>query len=162
MFTEGVLMSVRDVAEYCEVSLSAITQQALLGHVDPIFIVKDSQNVSRIFYYPDIVVYKKYRQEKGKFDGYEPYLKKIDTSERQSVKKLLEKFIWNKDEVAEYLAVSSFVIDRLLKKEKLNVFYRFGDQGTRLFYVSDVKEFKLEYDTYRRFVSTTRRKRKKD
>ena len=161
MFTEGVLMSVRDVAEYCDVAIPTITQHALAGHIDPIFIVKESKKIVRIFFRPDIVFYNKYRKEKGKFDGYEPYLKRIDTPDRKAVKRLLEKSIWNKYEVCEYLGVTIGVLNRLVDNGKMNVYYEFSEHSTRLFYISDVKEFKLEYDTYLKFVTPLKRQKKK-
>lgn len=156
MFIDGTLMDIKDVADFCNVSVPAITQQALNGHLIPIYTMKQNKNKTRIFYYPDIVAYKKYRKQKGKFDGYDPYHKLIDTADRKHVKDQLEKFVWNKTEVCDYLGINIDVLNRLIAKNQIDVLHKFSWLSTRLFYAPEIKEFKIEYDTYLKFVTKRR------
>lgn len=157
MFNDGILMTNRQVAAYLGVTESAVRHAYLKENIEPIFSLEKGKTMIRIFYYPDVTLFKKYREEKKKMDTYESYHKKIHTAKRKRIKKLLEENIWSSDQTSEFLGITSRTLDGLVKRHQLKLFEVYDVSNTRLFFVPDVKEFKIQYDAYLNFLKKNKK-----
>ncbi|MDN6630645.1 MAG: hypothetical protein L0K90_05205, partial [Staphylococcus equorum] len=93
LFNEEMIMDATQVADYLHLTKANILIHCTKGNLVPIY-VWEIERTFRLFYYPDIVKFDKYKKEKKKSDGYERYHKEIQTAERQRVKQLIEQNIW--------------------------------------------------------------------
>lgn len=151
LFLEEQLITHSQVADYLGFKTSAIRQHALKGNLVPIFSRTIDKTQMRIYYYPDIVLFKQYIQTKHKNADYDAYHKMIQTIDRKRVAELLAKHIWVSKDVCTYLSIGLTALDGLIKRKQLTPIFKLTERNTRLFFVNDVKLLKIDYDAYLKF-----------
>ncbi|GMA08274.1 hypothetical protein GCM10025886_14250 [Tetragenococcus halophilus subsp. flandriensis] len=149
LFNEGMLMTLKDVTSFLDMTRSALQQQIDRGNLVEIYGWNLGKTMYRLFYYPDIIAFKKYHDTKKKNDTYEVYHKQIQTSERYRVQQLLRDNVWTANQTRQHLGVTLATLNRHVKSGRLNVLYQTtAYRAFRLFYIPDVKRFKVKFDMY--------------
>lgn len=151
LFDESQVLTNRQVANYLELVPSVVRQHALNGSLVPIMTIGRGKTHIRLYYYPDIVLFKQYLREKRKNQGYDAYHKQIHTLERKKIQELLQQTIWTSEQVCEYLDIHMNVLNGIVTRRQLEPIFVLNDRNARLFFVLDVKLFRIDYKAYQKF-----------
>lgn len=117
----------------------------------PILTIGRGKTKVRFYHYPDIVWFKQYLREKRKNQGYDAYHQQIQTIQRKKTQELLENNLWTSEQVCDYLGIDMNTLNGLATRNQIKPIFIIHVRHTRLFFIPDVKVFKIDYDAYRKF-----------